>query len=257
MRLHRAADLRELPGEGGFQRGPVEAEHARRRRHGAEPAGGARPEEAEPGLRGEPQPGGDIHADGDRRDQLGAAHAAAQLGGGQRRGQDVAMACTTAASCRQSYSWLCICQALMKAAAGADSAPRAAPDRHGGIAPAGRDAQQPLPALDRRAGDADAEAVEHIDLGALTAAAGRSAKRVPSACAAKRAAANMVKTMSLLHGFSQEKRHMPQVHGPLQGVKVVACSTAQAGTVPYMLMADLGADVIKIEAPEGGDTRAA
>jgi crotonobetainyl-CoA:carnitine CoA-transferase CaiB-like acyl-CoA transferase len=42
-------------------------------------------------------------------------------------------------------------------------------------------------------------------------------------------------------------------HGPLQGVKVVSCSTAQAGTVPYMLMADLGADVIKIETPEGGD----
>src|SRR5262245_36256193 len=41
--------------------------------------------------------------------------------------------------------------------------------------------------------------------------------------------------------------------GPLQGVKVVACSTAQAGTVPYMLMADLGAEVIKIEVPEGGD----
>lgn len=43
-------------------------------------------------------------------------------------------------------------------------------------------------------------------------------------------------------------------HGPLAGVKVVACSTAQAGTVPYMLMADLGAEVIKIEVPEGGDT---
>jgi crotonobetainyl-CoA:carnitine CoA-transferase CaiB-like acyl-CoA transferase len=42
-------------------------------------------------------------------------------------------------------------------------------------------------------------------------------------------------------------------HGPLQGVKVVACSTAQAGTVPYMLMADLGAEVVKIEVPEGGD----
>jgi crotonobetainyl-CoA:carnitine CoA-transferase CaiB-like acyl-CoA transferase len=42
-------------------------------------------------------------------------------------------------------------------------------------------------------------------------------------------------------------------HGPLQGVKVIACSTAQAGTVPYMLMADLGADVIKIEPPKGGD----
>jgi crotonobetainyl-CoA:carnitine CoA-transferase CaiB-like acyl-CoA transferase len=42
-------------------------------------------------------------------------------------------------------------------------------------------------------------------------------------------------------------------HGPLQGVKVVACSTAQAGTVPYMLMADLGAEVVKIEVPGIGD----
>ena len=41
---------------------------------------------------------------------------------------------------------------------------------------------------------------------------------------------------------------MSAKHGPLQGVKVVSCSTAQAGTVPWMLMADLGADVIKIEA---------
>jgi crotonobetainyl-CoA:carnitine CoA-transferase CaiB-like acyl-CoA transferase len=46
---------------------------------------------------------------------------------------------------------------------------------------------------------------------------------------------------------------MSPPYGPLQGVKVVSCSTAQAGTVPYMLMADLGADVIKIEVPEGGD----
>ncbi len=48
---------------------------------------------------------------------------------------------------------------------------------------------------------------------------------------------------------------MSQPHGPLQGVKVVACSTAQAGTVPYMLMADLGADVIKIESLEGDNSR--
>ena len=47
---------------------------------------------------------------------------------------------------------------------------------------------------------------------------------------------------------------MVSPHGPLQGVKVVACSTAQAGTVPWMLMADLGADVIKIEPPDGGDS---
>src|SRR2546427_905266 len=47
---------------------------------------------------------------------------------------------------------------------------------------------------------------------------------------------------------------MAQPRGPLHGVKVVACSTAQAGTVPYMLMADLGAEVIKIEVPEVGDS---
>ena len=46
---------------------------------------------------------------------------------------------------------------------------------------------------------------------------------------------------------------MTQTRGPLDGVKVVACSTAQAGTVPYMLMADLGAEVIKIEVPGKGD----
>lgn len=46
---------------------------------------------------------------------------------------------------------------------------------------------------------------------------------------------------------------MAEIKGPLHGVKVVACSTAQAGTVPYMLMADLGAEVIKIEVPNGGD----
>jgi crotonobetainyl-CoA:carnitine CoA-transferase CaiB-like acyl-CoA transferase len=54
--------------------------------------------------------------------------------------------------------------------------------------------------------------------------------------------------------MSQSRSQDPRPsHGPLQGIKVVSCSTAQAGTVPYMLMADLGADVIKIEAPNGGD----
>tara|TARA_Y100001934_G_scaffold104413_1_gene128379 strand:- start:575 stop:1993 length:1419 start_codon:yes stop_codon:yes gene_type:complete len=41
--------------------------------------------------------------------------------------------------------------------------------------------------------------------------------------------------------------------GPLAGVRAVACSIAQAGTVPYALMADLGAEVIKIEVPGTGD----
>ena len=46
---------------------------------------------------------------------------------------------------------------------------------------------------------------------------------------------------------------MNTVTGPLQGVKGVSCSTAQAGTVPYTLMADLGAEVIKVETPGPGD----
>ena len=46
---------------------------------------------------------------------------------------------------------------------------------------------------------------------------------------------------------------MTQNNGALSGLKIVACSTAQAGTVPYMLMADLGAEVIKIETPGKGD----
>ena len=46
---------------------------------------------------------------------------------------------------------------------------------------------------------------------------------------------------------------MGKKQGALEGVKVVTCSTAQAGTVPYMLMADLGAEVIKIEVPAAGD----
>ena len=46
---------------------------------------------------------------------------------------------------------------------------------------------------------------------------------------------------------------MAERAGPLSGVRAVTCSTAQAGTVPYMMMADLGAEVIKVEVPGVGD----
>ena len=50
-------------------------------------------------------------------------------------------------------------------------------------------------------------------------------------------------------------KHDTAKHGPLAGLKVIDCSTVLAGPIAAMVFADFGADVVKVEHPDGDALR--
>ena len=61
--------------------------------------------------------------------------------------------------------------------------------------------------------------------------------------------------MSSSTGTSSTWPAGPQASGPISGLKVIDCSTILAGPMTACVLGDFGADVIKIEHPDGDALR--
>ena len=55
--------------------------------------------------------------------------------------------------------------------------------------------------------------------------------------------------------MERQMNSKPASKGPLEGMKVIELAHIMAGPVCGMMMADMGADVIKVEKPDGDDSR--
>lgn len=53
--------------------------------------------------------------------------------------------------------------------------------------------------------------------------------------------------------FLNEEKFEPDVKGPLEGIKVLDLSRLVSGNMVTHVLADFGADVVKVEKPGSGD----